>query len=86
MGKARNETEVYSRTMGHNMRISYDISNRTEYVGYSFPGALSSEARWSIFKLTYEGASSRVSTRVYADRTDNFVKVWDDRTGYDYTK
>jgi len=86
MGKIMNEQEVYSRNAGQNQRISYDASNRTQYVGVSFPNATILEAKWSIFKLTYDGTSGRVVTKIYANQTDDFSLVWNLKTTYDYTK
>ena len=85
MTKLRNEQETYSRNIGFDMLISYDASKRTEYVGLAYTGAKSSSASWSIYKLTYDVTSGGVDTRRYADGTDDFTKIWDSRTTYDYT-
>ena len=82
--KFRNETESYSRDVGFDMRISYDTSNRTQYVGLAYPGALTSETKWSIYKLAYDGTSGRVTSRSYADGTDDHTKEWDERSSYTY--
>ena len=84
MPKQMNETEVYSRDKGFDMMISYDASNRTEYVGLAVCGSATSDAKWSIYRLKYDTTSGGVSIRRYADSTDDFTKVWDDRASYTY--
>ena len=79
------ETPVYTREQGFSMKISYDSSNRTEYVGIAAPSTKSSDAGWSIYLLTYDSTSGGVATREYADGTDAFEFSWDLRTSYDYT-
>ena len=91
MPKDYNETPAYTRNVGFDMRISYDSSNRTQYVGEAYPGALTSEEKWRIFKLTYDGTSGRVVARSYARKNtetvanDDYKKEWDERTNYNYT-
>ena len=96
MGKNRNEQESYTRYVGFDQLISYDASGRQEYVGLAYPvsanasatpavvvGPASTDSAWSIFKITYDG-SGRMTSRRYADGTDDFDKVWDDRATYTY--
>lgn len=67
-----------------NQRISYDGSDRPEYLGLTEPGNLTSQAVWSIKKLTYS-ATNQVTKIEYAGGTNLFDKVWDDRATYTYT-
>ena len=87
MSKQRNETEVLSRNIGFNMRVSYDASGRQEYVGFAYPnpaGTPDGSPIWQVYHLEYDG-SGRVTKRYYADGTDDYIKVWSDRTTYSYT-
>ncbi len=84
MPKQRNEIISYNRDIGYDMQISYDTSNRTEYVGLASPGALTSEESWQIYRLEYDPTSGGVSKRRYANSNDKFDKEWDERASYDY--
>jgi hypothetical protein len=64
--------------------ILYDASNRIEYVCLSYPGALVTEAKWQIFKLSYDGTSTRIVKKRWADATDTFDKIANNYAGYDY--
>lgn len=65
-------------------RQKNDVSNgQIIYQGEAAPGTLSSEAGWRIKKWTYD-ASGIFTDISFADGTDEFVKVWDDRASYDY--
>ena len=87
MGNYVGEAPVYSRDQGMDFQIAYGTSGNAnglqEYIGYAFPGALSSAARWQIRKLTYDSSQREVSIR-FANGSDNFDKIWDSRTSYDY--
>ena len=83
MSKQHNEIETYARNVGLDMLTAEDASNRLEYVGFAYPGALSSEAKWQIYKLEYS-ASGQVSKRRYANNNDKFDEVFDDRASFDY--
>lgn len=67
------------------MMISYDAQNRNEYIGYANPGSLTSSAVWQIFRLTYDPTSGGVATRRYANRSDDFNQIWDNRESLNYT-
>jgi len=83
MSKQMNETPVYSRNIGWDMKISYNSDNLTEYVGMAFAGAATSAAAWQIYKLAYN-ANNQVTSRRYASATDDFTEVWDDRVALEY--
>jgi len=80
-----NETEVYSRERGFDMMVSFDGSNREQYVGIATPGSALTASVWSIYRLTYDVTSGGVATKRYADGTDDFTKIWNSRTSYSYT-
>ena len=69
----------------YDMKVAYDASGRQEYIGFAIPGqkTLAADNAWQIYKLVYDG-SGRVTTRRYADGSDDFIKVWDDKTTYTY--
>ena len=53
---------------------------KVEYVGFSDPGTLDTEAGWLIQKLTYDGANVTQVRFASDDVTDN--KIWDSRATY----
>ena len=67
----------------YDQKVSYDASNRQEYIGHSLGGKLVSEAKWQIFRIEYD-SSNRPITRRFAGGNDKFDKVWNERTTYDY--
>jgi hypothetical protein len=53
------------------------------YTGYSNdPTATTADAKWAIQKFLYDGTD--VVGIVWADNSDDLIKVWDDRAGYTY--
>lgn len=60
------------------MRISYDASNNPEYIGIAPRGVASSDAAWSIEKLTYTGGLVTLS------QTSPDHSIWDNRTSLTY--
>lgn len=51
------------------------------YVGDAAPGSLESDPVWRIFRADF---SANSATKNYADSTDTFDKVWNDRATYTY--
>lgn len=84
MPKFWNETEAYTRERGFDMMVSFDSSNREQYVGIATTGTPINEAKWSIYKLEYSATTGGVSKKRYADGTDDFTKIWESREGYTY--
>ena len=66
----------------YSMDISYDVNGRQEYIGIASPGALTSEAKWQIYNLSYD-SSGRMTKRRYANNA-LFTAIWDSRTDLDY--
>lgn len=84
MGKRHSETEVLSRNQGMRYRAEFNATNQVVYEGWSiYPNALTSEAKWQIAYNTYD-ASGNLTQTDWADGTDSFEKVWDNRALYSY--
>lgn len=64
--------------------ISYDSNGRQEYVGVAPTNTREATARWSIYKITYDG-SGRMTERRYANGTATYVHKWTERTSQSYT-
>ena len=60
-----------------------DSNGNTIYFGQCRPSGATSEAVWRIQKWTYDG-NGFFNGIVWADGTDQFIKVWDDRASYTY--
>ena len=96
MGKPRNAIEGYNRDIGLDTLIEYDGSNNAIFVGNAYPGALTSEAKWQIMKLSYDSSNNMIEKRwakliapTNADpvptNNDEFNKQWTLRNTYDYS-
>lgn len=87
MGKLLAEVSTYSRDQGLDTLIAYGTSGNAnglqEYIGYAFPGAATSAARWKILKLGYD-SSGRQTAQRHANGSDEYTLVWDSRTSYQY--
>ena len=68
------------------IQISYDGSNRQQYVGETMPNRQLDTGKgvWRIKKITYDGASARVLYVRWADASSKFGFVWDLRATYTY--
>lgn len=58
--------------------------NLVLYAGRADPGATSSEAKWQIYKLTYDG-NDNVTDIKWASGDLLFNKIWDNRASYIYS-
>jgi len=68
-----------------NLQLEYDTSNNPIYLGLAAPGSLTTEAKWQIRYLTFDG-SNNITSMTYANGTPNFDKKWSARaTDYVYT-
>jgi len=81
--KQHNEQESYNRDVGFDMYILYDASNREQYICIAYPGAATSAAVWSIYKLSYN-ANSGVVKRRYAGASDSFTNIADNAATLNY--
>jgi len=69
----------------HAVRYALDSKNRNEYVGRAVPGTLTSEAKWAICFYTYDRNSDRVLTITWANGTNDYSAIWDDRETLNYS-
>ena len=58
----------------------YDANSNVIYVGYAPQGALSSDTKWIIYKLSYDGSNRYTGSVVSA-----FNSIWDNRTTIAYS-
>jgi hypothetical protein len=63
--------------------FSEDAEGNMEYIGTAQIGTSESEEGWQIKKLVRTGGS--LTAIRWADGTDEFTKVWDDRETYSYS-
>mgnify|MGYP001559972204 CR=1 FL=1 len=84
MPKGLNDQLTYSRDIGFDMKVSYDSANREEYRGYAYPGAAASEAKWQIYKLSYDDTTGLLLTKRYAGSVDDFTNIWNNRSSLNY--
>lgn len=54
------------------------------YLGVAAPGTLKASSGWRIQKWSYDG-NGLLSDIQWADGTNEFTKVWDDRATYNYS-
>ena len=65
--------------------ISYDATDRIQYVGKAVPGSATSASLWLIMRITYVGATSAIADVTYAEGDATHKWIWDDRATYDYS-
>ena len=68
-------------TEGNYTQFIDEASATVTYIGLAQIGTASSEAGFQIKKISVSGT---VTSITWADSTDAFTKVWDDRTTYTY--
>jgi hypothetical protein len=54
------------------------------FVGYASPGTATSVAAWRIAHITYD-ASDTPTAVLYANGSDSFTNIWDNRAGLAYS-
>ena len=54
-----------------------------QYIGYAQPNTSEAEDAWAIFRITY--ATSEPADIEWAQGTNHFTNVWDNRAGYTYS-
>lgn len=62
--------------------IINEVDSSTTYVGKALIGTATSEAKWQIKKIITSGTNTQIT---YAEGSDNFSYVWDNRTSYTYS-
>lgn len=68
----------------YTVKLDYDSNNNPIYIGLANIGAATSIAVWQIRKIDYDENNDPISV-TWADGTDGFEKVWDNRTAYSYS-
>jgi len=64
-------------------QLRFDGENATyNYIGESPVGATTTDASWRIYRLENTGTASLI--KMWADGSDQFNKVWDNRASYTY--
>lgn len=61
-----------------------NANGKQEYIGYAPPGSSTANACWIIKKFTYD-VSGRITEVNFAGGSDEFDKIWDNRTNYSYS-
>ena len=64
--------------------IEYDSDDDPVYIGKASPSTLKSSSLWRIEKITYDASKNPIDIQ-YADGTQSFSKIWNDRTTYTYS-
>lgn len=59
-----------------------EASDTVTYIGKAQIGTATSEAKWQIKKIYSSGTDTSIT---WADGTDEFSKVWDNRSSYSYS-
>lgn len=59
-----------------------EVSSSVTYLGKAQIGSATSDSSWQIQKISVSGT---VTTIAWADGTDAFTNVWDDRASYTYS-
>jgi hypothetical protein len=69
------------KTLSLDETIRWDAASATIlYVGFAYPDALESEARWKIFKVDTTAGNKLV----YPNGDDSYIYVWNSRATYTY--
>lgn len=63
--------------------IDYDGGADPIYIGTAPPGTAVGEPGWQIKKLTYD-AGTNVTAVKFADDTNDYMKIWNNRATYSY--
>lgn len=73
------------RQNADNMATQLDFNGGENpiYIGLAAPGSLTSEAKWQIKKITYDG--SNPTEIKFADGSPSFNQIYDDRASLTYT-
>lgn len=61
-----------------------NANGQAAYIGYAEPGTAKSSPKWQIRKITYD-ANGAMTDVQFANGTNKFDKVWNDRATYSYS-
>jgi len=84
VSKQRNEHETYQRTVGFDFKTEFDANGNILYFGEAYPSALTSEAKWRIWRGFYD-ANHRQTELRWANGTDDYCHKWSERASLNYT-
>lgn len=67
--------------------IDYNAGTLPVYVGSALSGTATSDAGWSINKITYDGNSNPLTVKIAGGSTGgtNFSQIWDNRATLTYS-
>lgn len=74
---------VRAHLLHHRIEIDYLAGTNPIYVGWALPGSTILEQKWRICKLTFDGNNNPTAIN-WADGTNQYIKVWNDRATYSY--
>lgn len=66
-------------------RIAYDANDRIQYVGKAVAGTTEGTTRWSIYRLAYDGATTRIVSKTWAGGETSMKWSWTLRLTYTYS-
>ncbi len=64
-------------------RTQNNVAGLPIYIGKALPGTVESDAGWQINKITYDAPGNLIGNS-FADGTNSYNKIWDDRADYTY--
>ena len=70
---------------GVTTKIDYDGGTNAIYIGEALPGTLTSNSKWRIKKLTYDGNNNVTDIKCANGEALSFTVEFDDRTTYTYS-
>lgn len=82
--KWRVDASVSIAEGNYTLLLDYNSGSSPVYIGEAEPGTSTSEAKWRIRKIEYDANGNPISVK-WADGTNSFTKVWDDRATYTYS-
>ncbi len=65
-------------------RAENNVAGDPIYIGRALAGTAESDAGWQIKKVTYDGSDFFIADN-FAEGTNGYDKVWNDRAGYTYS-
>lgn len=65
-------------------KLDYQGGSYVIYIGDADPGTITSDAKWRIQKLTYDG-NNNVTDIKFMNKSNEFNQVWDNRTSGTYS-
>ena len=66
-------------------RISYDATNRLQYIGKAIAGSAEGALLWQISRIAYDGASMRIVSTTWAEGDSGQRWSWALRETYTYS-